>query len=79
MPETAMHEHHCSTARKNDVRTARKVGDMEAVAQACSMQAPSQKQFGFGVCAPDAGHHTRTSWRINHIRHGLLPLFFCAT
>jgi hypothetical protein len=56
VPETAVDEKHLAAARKNQVRIARQIGSMQAVAEAHTVDHAAHRHLGSGVLAPDAAH-----------------------
>ena len=56
VPEAAMHENDFSTRGKDDVRFARQIGPMQAVAIAHSMQQPTYDHLGLRIAALDRAH-----------------------
>jgi hypothetical protein len=83
MPEAAVNEDHSSIFRKNDVRFARQVLDVQAVTKTSGMKKSPDTHLGHRVFPPNAGHHPAARCLVDYVRHrkqslvepGLLPTY----
>jgi len=69
MPEAAMNKDHRLVFRKHKIRFTRKIFAMKTESKPATVQATSDDKFGFGVFAPDAGHHQTSFFRWDDISH----------
>ncbi len=73
MPEASVNEHDCPVPRQDDVRPARQAAVVKAKSQTRSVQVGADDNLGFGVAAPDTGHHPRPRLPINDVGQWPLP------
>jgi hypothetical protein len=69
VPEAAMNLDHCSPSRKHDVRFAGKVPCMDPETEPSCVKPASEQKLGTGVLPADAGHHPRTGFLVDDVRH----------
>jgi hypothetical protein len=46
---------------------------MKPITQAPSVEGSSQQEFGAGILATDASHHSRSSCGIHYVGHAIFP------
>jgi len=77
MPETSIDEAHSAVPRKDQVRLARQVLRVQAIAEPKSMKAPPESHFRFCVFAADARHDTGSLYFIKYVCHDTCLITFC--
>ena len=73
VPEAAVDEDDSAIAREDQVGLAGQFAAVQAITIAEAVKAAADEQFGPGVLAPDAGHHTAAHLRTDHVGHGSPP------
>lgn len=69
MPETTMNKDERLVHRKDEIRFARQMRVVDAIAKAIGMKCAPQQQLWLGVLASNAGHHSRASLFVYNICH----------
>lgn len=69
VPKAAMNKHDGPILRKDHVRTAWKTRGMQSVAEPMRKKAAADGDFGLGILAPDARHHSAPGLVVNDIHH----------
>ena len=69
VPETALDEHGDPLPSKNQIRPARHVLCVEAVAESSTVHFTSKEHFGLRVTASNARHHAGSNFAADDINH----------
>lgn len=69
MPEAAMNVNGGSILRENNVRAARQLTCVKAVAKSKTVKVAADGQFGHGVLAANARHHSASGRLVNYVSH----------
>jgi len=69
MPEAPMDENRRAVSRKYEIGATWQSGNVRSVPQPFPEQPLPDRELGFRILAPDAGHHAAANGRRDDIRH----------
>lgn len=69
VPETSVHQNHCSVLRQYNVGATGKSVNVQTKAEACAVKAATDRQLGAGVLGANSSHHAAANITRDIINH----------